>query len=964
MTYLNINISGEELVKRISIGMFVIVVLVVGLVIPLSNGIAGQKPRDPALVQGTLPNGFRYLIMKNSTPKDRVSVHLNVFTGSVHERDDEQGIAHFLEHMLFNGSEHFKPGELITYFQSIGMDFGADANARTSFFSTVYDLSLPKGDEKHLKDAFVVIRDYAGGALLLEEEVDRERGVVLAEKRERDSVSFRTFKRELAFELPGSLLAQRLPIGTSQVLETADRELLKGFYDRWYRPDNLALVIVGDMDIELTQALVKKRFSSLKPRSDGSMTLPDISWTPHQGTKVFYHYESEAGNTEITIERITHEPFKPETVEQLKENTTRYIGDLIFQNRLSRMVREQTADFSSASVYSGTYLRNLTIAAVQASCDPEKWESGLRQLETSLRQALEYGFLPQELARVKADVLSSLDADVAGATTRKSGAIARELLYALNRQELFLSPAQNRDILHPHISALTLKEVNAAFKASWPGDHRLVLVSGNAKIKTEPETRITRVFEKSSAGPVTQYHLAEVRAFPYLTPPLKKGRIVESRDNVKNLGIRQVDLSNRIRLNLKPTDFKKGEFAFKAVFGTGRAGIPESLSGTAKLVQSAVGQSGFGAMDMNELHTALAGKETAFKFKIDDTYFAIEGTAPPEEAELVFQLLYTYFNDPGFKEKSLDLAKTRYRQRYDELKRTPGGIVQIKGTRFLAGGDSRFGLKAPDLVNGISMDMIAAWLRPAFESAPLEVSFAGDFDTEKMVALGQVYMGAMPGRRKASKRLPLPGGPEDSSAGSPAGFPDFPKGETRVYELDTKLDKGMIRVSFLTDDYWDIMQTRKLSVLSRIFSERLRKAVREALGASYSPYVYNNPSLIYEGYGVMNAVVNLSPESVDMVVGQINTLVSDLYANGVTQEELELVKAPLMNHLAVLRQNNGYWLNSVMSNSFRYPERLDWANHLVAGYSGITAGELSNLAKQYLRIGDRALIVVKPVPAD
>jgi zinc protease len=247
------------------------------------------------------------------------------------------------------------------------------------------------------------------------------------------------------------------------------------------------------------------------------------------------------------------------------------------------------------------------------------------------------------------------------------------------------------------------------------------------------------------------------------------------------------------------------------------------------------------------------------------------------------------------------------------------------------------------------MDKIASWLRPAFDSAPLEVSFAGDFDTEKLVELGQTYMGAMSDRRKPSKELPLKGGI------------GFPKGMTQVFELETKLDKGMIRISFLTDDFWDIMQTRKLSVLSRVFSERLRKTVREALGASYSPYVYNKPSLIHEGYGVMNAVVNLSPESADMVVEKINALIEDLAGNGVTPKELELVKAPLLNHLAVLRQNNGYWLDSVMSNSFRYPERLDWADHLVSGYSGISAGELSDLARLYLRIEDRALIVIRPV---
>lgn len=934
--------------KKIATAILVFSIMLTTGVFPCFAGAHGEMPKDPALVHGTLSNGMQYLVMENKTPKERVSVHLNVFTGSVHETEQEQGIAHFLEHMLFNGSENFKPGELITYFQSIGMDFGADANARTSFFSTIYDLSLPKGDKKHLEDAFLVIKDYAAGALLLEAEVDRERGVILAEKRERDSVSFRTFKKELAFELPGSLLARRLPIGITEVLESADRQLLKGFYDRWYRPDNMALIVVGDTDARMVEKMIKERFSALKPRSDLPMTVPDISWTPHQGTRVFYHHEPEAGNTSVTIERIVHQPFEPETIAHLKARTTQYIGDMIFQNRLSRMVRDQSADFSSASVYSGTYLKNLNIAAVQASCDPEHWQSSLKQLESSLRQVLAHGFLPRELERVKADMLSSLDADVAGASTRKSSAIAGELLHAVNREDLFLSPEQRRDILSPHISALTLEEVTSTFRASWPQDQRLVLVSGNINIEGDPEKRIRNAFDQSRAVSVTPYRLAAEKTFPYLELPEQKAAVVKTVDNAKDLGIRQIDLANHIRLNLKPTTFKKGEFSFKAVFGNGLSGMPDAFNGLGGLIEFAVAQSGFKSMDMEQLDIALAGKETSLRFRIDDAYFAIEGTAPPEEAELVFQLLYTYFNDPGFRDKSLDLEKTRYRQRYETLVRTPDGIVRIKGNRFLAGGDDRFGLGSPEQAARVSMASIAGWLGPAFASAPLEVSFVGDFDVDTMAALGGRYMGAMGDRNPPVRSLPV----SDS--------PVFPNGKKQVYELGTKLDKAMIRVAFPTDDFWDIMQTRKLSVLSRVFSERLRKSVREALGASYSPYVYNSPSMIYDGYGVMTAVVNLSPDDVDKVYSNIEMLVRDLADNGVTPEELELVKAPLLNHLAVLRQTNQYWLNSVMSNSFRYPERLDWANHLVSGYAGITSRELSELAGKYLKLKHRAFMVILP----
>ena len=229
------------------------------------------------MVHGVLSNGFQYVLMKNTTPEDRVSIHLNISAGSVHETDDEQGIAHFLEHMLFNGTEHFPPGELVRYFQSIGMDFGADVNARTSFFHTVYDLNLPKGDRTHLEDALLVIQDYVGGAWLLEDEIESERGIILAEKQERDSVSYRTFKKSFAIELPGSLLPERMPIGETSVIEATNRKLLKQFYDRWYRPDNMVLVMVGDMDLPAARQMIQERFHSFEPRL--SQPNPDAGIT-------------------------------------------------------------------------------------------------------------------------------------------------------------------------------------------------------------------------------------------------------------------------------------------------------------------------------------------------------------------------------------------------------------------------------------------------------------------------------------------------------------------------------------------------------------------------------------------------------------------------------------------------------------------------------------------------------------
>jgi zinc protease len=907
---------------------------------------------DPALVYGVLPNGFQYVLMENSTPKDRVSMHLNVFAGSVNETDGEQGVAHYLEHMLFNGSDNFKPGELIEYFQSIGMAFGADANASTSFFNTTYDLTLPKGDKNYIEDAFVVIKDYAQGALLLEGEIDRERGIILAEKRERDSTSYRTFKKELAFELPGSLLNQRLPIGTHAVIKAADKRLLKGFYDRWYRPENMVLVIVGDMDVKDTENLIKKRFSSMKSRDTIPGESGDIFWKSTGGVKAFYHYEPEAGNTEVTIERITHTAFEPQTIGKLKETIQENLGNSILQNRLERMVRNQSAGFSSASVYSGTFLQNISMSSLKASCEPDNWKQSLEQLEKTLRQAIENGFLPQELARVKADFISSLDTGVLTASTRKTSRLARTILGAMNQKKLFLSPLQKQKILKPYIEGLTLEQVNQAFKDSWAQDQRLILVTGNAKISPINNLatidQILGLYHKSAAQSVQKFKRFESKSFPYLPLPISKANIAKREENVKELGITQIEFQNNVRLNLKKTDFKKGQFLFKVVFGQGSSSEPESLPGLSALAEATMQLSGFQSMDPDQIGEALAGKDVDIGFKINDNYFALTGSGDTKEAETVFQLIYTYLKDPGFSSKGLSLSKTQYKQMYEALKRTPDGIMRIEGNRFLAKGDPRFGYLSPKKINTITLEEIENWLKPIFESSPIEVSIVGDFDQDTIIKYASTYLGSLEKRVKSNG---VSGVNHDVF---------FPKGETLKIDLDTKIDKGMVRIAFLTDDYWDIMTTRKLSMLARVFSERLRKIVREELGASYSPYVYNNPSLIYDGYGVMHAVVNVLPETWEIVYNAVEKIAGQLALEGVEPKEVDLVKKPLLNQLKVLRQTNGYWLNSVLANSFKHPERLEWATHLVSGYSGITHEDLTNLAKQYLKIDEAALIVIKP----
>jgi zinc protease len=440
--------------------------------------------------------------MKNKTPLDRVSMHLMVQAGSLNEAEDQQGYAHFLEHLLFCGTTHFKPGELIRYFQSIGMDFGADANARTGFTNTIYDVLLPNGSRQSLADGLKVMRDFADGALLLPEEIDRERKVVLAEKLTRDSSSYRTFVSSLKFSFPDSLLSRRLPIGDEQVLKKADHAGLKRFYDVWYRPENMVLIAVGDLDSAVGAGLIAEAFESLTSREKKTPT-PDIGKIEHQGVKAFYHYEAESGTAAVSIGTLYRGKVQPDSIQFQKEEALKDLSDIIIQNRLDALIRKPGTPFTSASIHSGRFLKEVYVAEISVESDPENWQKSLSTIEQQLRSALEYGFSDSEVVRVKADYLSRLGDQEKKASTRNSQAIARQMIEALDRNQVMQSPEQRKAMLAAFVQSVTPKDLHNALKLIWSRNHRLIELTGNAGLAVSdgllPEKQILAVWDQSQA---------------------------------------------------------------------------------------------------------------------------------------------------------------------------------------------------------------------------------------------------------------------------------------------------------------------------------------------------------------------------------------------------------------------------------------------------------------------------------
>lgn len=916
-------------------------------IIPLWPHEESDLKPDPAVIFGRLPNGFRYVLMENHEPIDRVNISLNVQAGSMFEENKQEGLAHYLEHMLFCGSTHFKPGELVKYFQDLGMQFGPDANAHTGFYETVYDILLPDGRKESLDKGFLIVEDFAGGALLLDSEVDRERRVILAEKRSRDSASYRTFVSTMKFKFPDSKISKRFPIGVEEVLESMTPVQLKEFYETWYRPENIILVVVGDFDPKTAVSLIEKRFSGFSPKA-GIKPYPSFGDIKHEGVKAFYHYEKEAGNTSVSIESVEKTGIVTETSEVLRNRFIAEIADRIVQNRLDAMVRKNKVPFTSASIGSGYSMRRIKYAGISAESSPQKWEESLWVIDQTLRQALSFGFTQPEYERVKKDITAMLDNAVKQASTRDSKILANEMIWHLNGNKVFRSPLQEKEFYSSVLKSIDVKNLHDSFIDTWKASHRLVIVTGNAVIKGDvsSEELITATYRESGQKAVSKPFENKPSVFPYLPEPGKKG-IIKEKKEIPDLGIVQIDFENRVRLNLKKTDFEANEIRANLSFGYGRSGEPDNLEGISELSEAVINESGLGDLDKDEIEKALAGKSTRVDFSVDDGRFVFKGRTVSDEVGLLFQLLYAYLVDPGYREEAYLLSLERFDQKYMELSHSIDGAMALSGERFLAGGDTRFGFPSPQKLKMLSLDNVKSWIDPQIKNEPVEISVVGDFEEEKVIELASLYFGSLP-ERSGGAMLKM------------TGIPVFPSAKSNKINVETEDSKSIVLVAYPTEDVWNISRARRFNVLGEVVSEKIREEIRESMGAAYSYSAYNNPSRAYSGYGVFYTEAVVNPKESPAVEKRIKKIVSDVVKNGVADGELKRALDPVLTTLKDMLRKNNYWLKNVLTESVRYPQQIEWCRTIQNDYESITAGELTELARKYFDSTKAASIIINP----
>jgi zinc protease len=579
---------------------------------------------DPAARFGRLPNGLRYVIRPNHEPKNRASLRLLVQAGSFFETEQQRGLAHFLEHMAFNGSTHYEAGTLVEFFQRMGMNFGGDTNAYTSFDRTVYMLELPDTKEATLAEGLRVFSDYAGGLLLSDKEIDKERGIILSEKRTRDSVSYRTYLAEVKFKLGSTLFATRMPIGETEIIEHAKRPEFLSLYNNWYRPERMTVVVVGEIDADAVEKQIAALFPAITDRAP-ALPLPNYGKIePVQGLKVSFHSEPEAPSTAVSIATILPYAHEPDNAANRLKYLPRDMASAIINRRLSILAKQEGAPFTNARTNVSENLDFYREASIDLTCKPEQWQAALALGDQELRRALQFGFQPAELQEVVANFRNSLEQSAKSASTRRSEDLAGEILDAVAEDNVFTTPADDLALFSPALSRITVEDCVTALREAWSAPHRYLFVSGNASIPGDAAAAITAAYDKAHAAPVTAPQKQDDVQWKY-TDFGAPGKVVQ-RQHVDDLDLELVTFANGVRLNLKKTDFEANRIRVGVRLGTGQLTEPKDKPGLAFFASNTFTAGGLGQHSTDDLRRILAGKTVGIGFRVGSDALNLGGT--------------------------------------------------------------------------------------------------------------------------------------------------------------------------------------------------------------------------------------------------------------------------------------------------------------------------------------------------
>ena len=866
--------------------------------------LTGKIPVDPKVKIGKLPNGLTYYIRQNKKPENKVELRLVVNAGSILEDADQQGLAHFTEHMAFNGSRHFKKNELVSFLQSIGVQFGADLNASTSFDETIYILPIPLTDPNNLRKGFTVLQDWASGLSFDPDQIDGERGVVLEESRLGKGAEDRMFRKIYPIQYAGSKYAARLPIGKDSIVKNAKYEVVKRFYKQYYRPDLQAVIIVGDINVEETEKLVKEYFGALKnPATERPRIYEKVP--ERQQSAAIVATDKEATNFSVEVDYPITPSKVQVTVADYRESLVKELFTSLLNQRLHELTQSSRPPFLFAATGYNSLARGyegFEAYAVAAKAGPD---TALNALLTEVERAKKFGFTPGELDRGKKQMLAAFEQLYNNREKTESGNFVDEYIRSFLSKEPIPGIAKEYDYYKTLLPGIKLEEVNALANALKKNEHIFVSLEGpSTSAEKLPDNKaLLAEAENALHANVNPYVEKTVAAELLKTKPTP-GIIVSEKQTLK--GVTEIVFANGVKAVLKPTDFKNDEIIMTSFHkgGTAKYGVEDKFN--ANYASTIVQQMGAGDFSPTDLHNYLAGKTVAAGPSLAALSAGISGHSSIRDFETLLQLTYLYMTSPRKDESLFNGWKDKQKSQMQFALADPqtAFVDTFYKVLFQNNPLGPIAVPRPEIFDQINLDRSLAIYSEQFGDAnDFHFIFVGSFDIEKIKPLLATYLGSLP------------------SQGKPASYVDNGlrrlKGDNQfVFKKGTEQKSLIIGVYSGEIGYTDDLAL-KADALKEVLNIKIIEDLREKLSAIYGGGIYGGLNkLPYNNYAYI-LQLPCGPENVDKLVKAAAEEIDSVKKFGINNSYLEKVKKTWIEQYKVQVKENSYWSARLQSIYFQ-----------------------------------------------
>jgi len=910
---------------------------------------ASDVPADPAIRFGTLANGMRYAIMRNATPPNQAALRMRIDAGSLSERDDQKGLAHFLEHMAFNGSKHIPEGEMTRRLERLGLSFGGDTNAFTSFDQTAYTLNLPNTSDEVVETSLFVLRETASELLIAQDAVDKERGVIVGEERTRNTPDLRSTKAMLPFLAPGQRLADRLPIGDLDIIRTAPRQLFVDFYDAYYRPSRTTLIAVGDFDVDKMEGQIRTAFESwTNTAPDGPD--PDAGVLAPRQAETRIHVEPGVQSTAQLFWTRPHDT-SPDTQAKRRSDLVRSLATAVLNRRLGEITRSENPPFLGGGAGEQALFDALDTTSLVIAFNPGGWERAIQAGEQEQRRVVEHGVGPGELAREITEYATALQAAAAGAATRQTPGLASAILNAVNDDVVVTSPAENLRAFQAAAPTITVDEVNAAARDLFTGNGPLAFVTTPVAIEGG-EAVVTAALEASRQVPVAAPAIAEVVEWPYAD----FGPAAEpvSRSEIADLGATLVAFPNGVKLTVKPTTFADDQILVSVRAGQGDLALPTDRITPMWAAPSEVSEGGLGKLTRTQLEQILAANVVGLNFQADADTYRYSGATRPADLALQMQLLAAYVTDAGWRPEPFALSKSALPQQLAQYEATPAGAFALQGQALLASGDRRFALPNTDEIEAARLDELRQLVTSSVSQGPIEIVVVGEVTVDQAIAAVASTFAALPSRSAA----PVP-----PPSGLDVAFPAPTAQPVQIFHTGLA-NQALGYIAWPTvDSIGERKEARTVQLLARVLQLRVTDELREKQGAGYSPGASATSSKVFPGYGYVFAQIETPPELLPSFFQTVDAIAAELRDTPIDADELNRARLSSIEAIRRSQATNGYWVSN-LEEVHDDPAQVQALRTIISDLEAVTPADIQRVARTYLTADKAWRAEVKARPED